>query len=89
LNDTVNEDAALQGAKILLPNGLTKIFLFVNSCDACTSNHYNKVVKPKETKCSKFNQYFDWSEPLTKAPSHRLLAMLRAENEVLSSLKSK
>jgi transcriptional accessory protein Tex/SPT6 len=37
LNDTVNnEDAALQGAEILLPNGLTKIFLFVNSCDACT-----------------------------------------------------
>jgi transcriptional accessory protein Tex/SPT6 len=31
LNDTVNEDAALQGAKILLPNGLTKIFLFVNN----------------------------------------------------------
>jgi hypothetical protein len=38
LNDTVNnEDAALQGQEILLPNGSTKIFLFVNSCDACTS----------------------------------------------------
>jgi hypothetical protein len=37
LNDTVNnEDAALQVQEILLPNGLTKIFLFVNSCDACT-----------------------------------------------------
>jgi hypothetical protein len=45
LNDTVNnEDAALQ-AEILLPNGLTKIFLFVNSCDACTS-----VKQPLQTK---------------------------------------
>uniref|UniRef100_UPI0037C10A3C helix-hairpin-helix domain-containing protein n=1 Tax=Flavobacterium sp. TaxID=239 RepID=UPI0037C10A3C len=29
----------------------------------------------------KFNQYFDWNEPISKAPSHRLLAMLRAEAE--------
>ena len=28
-----------------------------------------------------FSQYFDWSEPISKAPSHRLLAMLRAEAE--------
>jgi uncharacterized protein len=40
-----------------------------------------KVVKTKGRRNSqKFNQYFDWSEPLTKA-SHRLMAMLRAENE--------
>jgi len=30
---------------------------------------------------NKYKQYFDWSEPLSKAPSHRLLAMLRAETE--------
>jgi uncharacterized protein len=40
-----------------------------------------KVVKSKKERkmLKKFSQYFD-SEPLTKAPSHRLLAILRAEN---------
>ena len=36
---------------------------------------------------SKYSQYFDWSENLAKAPSHRLLAMLRAENEGFVKLK--
>lgn len=42
-----------------------------------------KVVKTKkdEDAAKKFEQYFDWNEPLFKAPAHRLLAMLRANNE--------
>lgn len=42
-----------------------------------------KVVKAKkdEESARKYEQYFDWSEPLFKAPSHRLMAMLRAVNE--------
>lgn len=42
-----------------------------------------KVVKKKaeEEEAQKFKQYFDWAEPISKAPSHRLLAMLRAEAE--------
>jgi uncharacterized protein len=42
-----------------------------------------KVVKTKkdEEEAQKFSQYFDWAEPISKAPSHRLLAMLRAEAE--------
>jgi len=42
-----------------------------------------KVVKAKkdEDVAKKFEQYFDWNEPLFKAPAHRLLAMLRANNE--------
>jgi uncharacterized protein len=41
------------------------------------------VVKAKKDDegAQKFVQYFDWSEPISKAPSHRLLAILRAENE--------
>ena len=35
----------------------------------------------------KYEQYFDWSENLSKTPSHRLLAMLRAENEGFIKLK--
>jgi uncharacterized protein len=54
--------------------------MFVNSCDAFqrTATVSTKVVKKaKEEKAQKFHQYFDWSEPLSKAPSHRLLAMLQ------------
>lgn len=34
-----------------------------------------------EEKAQKYQQYFDWNEPLNRVPSHRLLAMLRAEAE--------
>ncbi|WP_405251255.1 Tex family protein [Dokdonia sp. Asnod3-C12] len=42
-----------------------------------------KVVKKmaEEEKSQKFRDYFDWSESLSRCPSHRLLAILRAENE--------
>ena len=41
------------------------------------------VIKSKEEdeKAQKFRDYFDWSEALSKIPSHRLLAILRAEKE--------
>lgn len=42
-----------------------------------------KIIKTKkdEDAAQKYEQYFDWEEPLYKAASHRLLAMLRAMNE--------
>jgi uncharacterized protein len=41
----------------------------------------SKVIKGKEEEAAKFHDYFDWSEPLRKCPSHRLMAMRRGENE--------
>ena len=41
----------------------------------------SKGVKGKEEEGSKFSDYFEWSEPLRRCPSHRLLAMLRGEEE--------
>ena len=41
----------------------------------------SKVVKGKEEEGAKYNDYFDWNEPLRKCPSHRLMAMRRGENE--------
>jgi len=41
----------------------------------------SKVAKGKETEGEKYETYFDWSEKMTKAPSHRVLAMFRGENE--------
>ncbi len=40
-----------------------------------------KVIKGKEEEGAKYNDYFDWNEPLKKCPSHRLMAMRRGENE--------
>lgn len=41
----------------------------------------SKVAKGKEEEGQKFRSWFDWSEPVRNIPSHRLLAMLRGENE--------
>jgi uncharacterized protein len=41
----------------------------------------SSVVKGKESEGIKYINYFDWQEPVVRVPSHRLLAMLRGENE--------
>lgn len=81
-----NEDEALQGARDIIAEWINEnIFirknlrrLFQRKAEIST-----KVVKTKkdDEAAQKFSQYFDWSEPISKAPSHRLLAMLRAEAE--------
>jgi len=40
----------------------------------------SKVIKGKEEEAIKYQDYFDWREPLKKCPSHRLLAMRRGKN---------
>jgi protein Tex len=81
-----NEDEALQGARDIIAEWINEnIFIrknlrrmFQRKAEITT-----KVVKTKkdEEAAQKFSQYFDWVEPISKAPSHRLLAMLRAEAE--------
>jgi uncharacterized protein len=48
-----------------------------------------KVIKSKkhDEGAQKFRDYFDWSESLSRIPSHRLLAILRAEHEGLIKVK--
>jgi uncharacterized protein len=43
----------------------------------------SKVIKSKaeSEEAQKFKDYFEWNEPVKKVPSHRLLAMRRAEKE--------
>jgi len=43
--------------------------------------------KADEEEAQKYSQYFDWNESLAKAPSHRVLAMLRAEKERFIKMK--
>jgi uncharacterized protein len=47
----------------------------------------SKVRAGKETEGEKFKDYFDFSEPLTKLPSHRILAMFRGEKEEILDLQ--
>jgi uncharacterized protein len=47
----------------------------------------SKVRKGKKTEGEKFKDYFDFSEPLTKLPSHRILAMFRGEKEEILDLQ--
>ncbi len=47
----------------------------------------SKVIAGKETEGAKFKDYFDWSEPLGKAPSHRVLAMRRGEKELFLMMR--
>ncbi|MBR0929531.1 RNA-binding transcriptional accessory protein [Bradyrhizobium diazoefficiens] len=47
----------------------------------------SKVRDGKKTEGEKFADYFDFSEPLTKLPSHRILAMFRGEKEEILDLQ--
>ncbi len=87
LNSKVNSsDEALQGARDIIAEWINEnIFIrkalrrkFQRQSEIST-----KVVKSKkeEEGAQKFEQYFEWNEPLFKTASHRLLAMLRAANE--------
>ncbi|MFT7336127.1 MAG: hypothetical protein ACI9M1_002076 [Porticoccaceae bacterium] len=86
LNENVlNEEQALQGARDIIAEWINENIyvrkqlrrLYQRKASITT-----KVVKSKkeEENAQKYSQYFDWAEPLTKAPPHRLLAILRAEN---------
>jgi uncharacterized protein len=65
--DIINEDL---NARTLLRNQFQKFALV-----------YTKVAKSKEIEGSKYRDYFNFQESLTRIPSHRLLAVFRGEEE--------
>ena len=90
--NVINEDEALQGARDIIAEWINEnsyIRKSIRRMFQRAATVTSKAVKKKEGEenAQKFKQYFDWEEPLTKAPSHRLLAMLRAENEGFIKLK--
>ncbi|PJE41494.1 MAG: RNA-binding transcriptional accessory protein [Flavobacterium sp.] len=81
-----NEDEALQGARDIVAEWINENSYIRKNLRRMFQRKAvveTKVVKAKkdDEAAQKFAQYFDWSEPISKAPSHRLLAMLRAEAE--------
>jgi len=87
LNDKVqNEDEAIAGAEDIIAEWINEnVYIRKNirrlfQRKAVISTKKVKKIEDEE-KAQKFEQYFDWNEPLHRVPSHRLLAMLRAEAE--------
>jgi uncharacterized protein len=81
-----NEDEALQGARDIVAEWINENSYIRKNLRRMFQRKAvveTKVVKTKkdDEAAQKFAQYFDWAEPIAKAPSHRLLAMLRAEAE--------
>jgi uncharacterized protein len=87
LNKNVkNEDEALQGARDIIAEWINEniyIRKHIRRYFQRNALIVTKVVKSKkdDEEAQKYKQYFEFQEPLYKSPSHRLLAMLRAEHE--------
>jgi len=93
LSDQVGDvNEALQGARYIIAEWITEniwVRNFLRRVYDRSAVIKSKVIKKKESdeKAQKYLDYFDWSESLRTCPSHRLLAMLRAEKEGFVRLK--
>lgn len=79
-------DDALEGARHIIAEWINERTDLRNDLRHQLERHAiisTKVVKSKahEDEAQKYSDYFDWDEALNRIPSHRLLAILRAENE--------
>lgn len=79
-----DKEEALQGARDIIAERVNedeRTRQSVRRSFEYTGMIRSKVVKAKESEAGKFRDYFDWSEPLKRCTSHRLLAMRRGEAE--------
>mgnify|MGYP005625126569 CR=1 FL=1 len=91
-NEVKTIDDALEGARFIIAewiNERTDIRNNIRRELERYSTISSKVIKKEidNEKAQKFKDYFDWSESLSRIPSHRLLAILRAENESILRVK--
>ncbi|WP_431610001.1 Tex family protein [Chryseobacterium sp. 'Rf worker isolate 10'] len=85
-NEVASEEEALQGARDIMAEWINENMYVRKNLRRLFQRKAmvtSKVVKAKkdEEDAQKFSQYFEWEESLSRTPSHRLLAMLRAEAE--------
>lgn len=85
LNDQVESiEDALQGARDIIAewiNENNRARNIIRRLFEQEASITSKLVKGKDEDAAKFTDYFEFSEQMKKCPSHRLLAMLRGEEE--------
>lgn len=84
--DVKDEEDALKGARDIIAEQVNEDERARNQLRNQFSRQAtitSKVVKGKEEEASKYRDYFDFSEPLKRCSSHRLLAIRRGEAEGL------
>ena len=84
--DVANTEEALKGARDIIAELVNEDAEARNKVRNIFSREAvitSKVVKGKEEEAEKYKDYFDFSSALAKCPSHRLLAIRRAEEEGL------
>ncbi len=82
--NVASEEAALEGARAILVERFAEDADLIGRLRETFWSKgllKSKLRAGKETAGAKFSDYFDFSEPLTKLPSHRILAMFRGEKE--------
>ncbi|PHQ56922.1 MAG: RNA-binding transcriptional accessory protein [Lutibacter sp.] len=85
-SEVKNEEDALEGARYIIAEWINERTDIRNSLRwqlekfATIATSVIKT-KKKDEKAQKYSDYFDWNEPLNRCPSHRFLAILRAEKE--------
>jgi len=82
-------DEALEGARAILVEKFTEKAELVGSLREAFWSRGRLVSKVREGKTqdgAKYSDYFDFFEPLTKLPSHRILALFRGEKEEMLDL---
>ncbi|MCD8399167.1 Tex family protein [Tenacibaculum finnmarkense] len=90
--EVLSEEKALEGARHIISewiNERTDVRNNIRKELARFSVINTKVVKTKkeEENAQKFKDYFDWNESFSRIPSHRFLAILRAEKEGFIRIK--
>ncbi|MDN6280103.1 MAG: RNA-binding transcriptional accessory protein [Psychroflexus sp.] len=90
--DLKSVDAVLVAARLIMSEWISERLSARDFLRYQYANHAlieTKVIKTKkgEPKAQKFVDYFDWSERLKKIPSHRFLAIQRAEKESFIRVK--
>ena len=84
--EIANIDEAIQGAQDIIAEHISENEVSRNQLRGAfrrTASITSKVVKSKQDtdEAQKYRDYFDWTEPLRRCSSHRLLAMRRGESE--------
>lgn len=89
--DVVDEDMAIEGAMDIMAEYMNENVNFraiMRTLFQRKSILTSKVMKGKAEIGDKYKDYFEFSEPLYKIPSHRFLALFRGEREGILGIKA-